>query len=138
MSQTHSCIGFSDIGFYDCFESIEDVFESPSVDSEILFRTKVFRWHDQGELIHTGTLESIPSNAYCEVGHLEWDPAEPNVLHCMDTDSNEGGDSDSIASQSSRIDQFMFMARGEDPPSTNPTTVDPNVVVDNDAEILGD
>ena len=58
----------------------------------------VFRWDDQSGLIHTVTLESIPSDAYREVGHLEWDPAEPNVLHCMDTDNDEGGDGDSNTS----------------------------------------
>ena len=75
----------------------------------------VFHWDNQGGLIHTGTLESIPLHAYREVGHLEWDVVEPNVLHCTDTGNDEGGDDESNASQSSRTDRFMFMARGDDP-----------------------
>ena len=58
----------------------------------------VFRWDDQGGLIHIGTLESRPLDAYREVGHLEWDPKEPNVLQCMDTDIDEDGDDDSTSS----------------------------------------
>ena len=98
MPRAHFCIGFSDTGFYDYFKLTVDIFESPPVDSEIIFGTMVFRWDDQGGLIHTGTLESRPLDAYRKVGHLELDPAEPNVLHCMDTDSHKGGDGDSNAS----------------------------------------
>ena len=54
----------------------------------------IFCWDNQGGLIHTGILESNPLDAYHEVGHLDWDLKEPNVLHCIDTD-NEGEDQES-------------------------------------------
>ena len=101
MPQAYFCVEFSDTSFYNHFKSTTDIFESLPVDSEIIFGTMVFRWDDHGGLIHTGTLESRPLDAYREVGHFEWDPAEPNVLHCMDTNSDEG---DSNTSQSSRTD----------------------------------
>ena len=94
MSWAHFCVEFSDTGFYDHFKSTADIFESPPVDYEIIFETMVFRWDDQGGLIHTGTLESRLLDTYREVGHLEWDPTKPNVLHCIDTDSDDGGNGD--------------------------------------------
>ena len=101
MSRVHISTRFSDDGLYDHFGLTAITLESPLARLEITFGTMIFCWDHQGELICTGIIESRPLDAYREVGHLEWDPKEPNVLQCMDTDSDEGGDNDSTASQSS-------------------------------------
>ena len=138
MSRAHVYVGFSDNGFYDHFESMADIFQSPLIDMEIVFRTTVFHWDGQGGLIHTSTHESRLVDAYREVGHLEWDPAEHNVLHCMDTDSDKGGDGDSNSSQSSQIDRFVYFDRSNDPPRADLMAIDPKAMVDNGTEIPKD
>ncbi|XP_062193518.1 protein ACCELERATED CELL DEATH 6-like [Phragmites australis] len=60
MSQVRVRAGFSDAGVYDHFESTAVIFASPPGGSEITFGTMAYRWDDQGELIHTGIVESSP------------------------------------------------------------------------------
>lgn len=117
MSQVHVRVGFSETGFYDHFESATVIFASPPTGSEITFGIMAYRWNDQGEQIHTGTIGSSLLDIYHKVGHLKWDPKEPNIFQFMDTDSDgesqESGDDDSINGQSSRIDRFLFIAEAK-------------------------
>ena len=87
---------FSDAGFYDCFELPVITFELSLAGSKIMFTTMVFRWDGQGELINTGILKSNLLDTYHEVGHLECDPKEPNILQFMDTNSDASGDNGSV------------------------------------------
>ena len=114
MSQVRVHVRFSNTGFYDRLESTVVIFALPPAGSEITFETMAYHWDDQGGLIHTSIHESSPLDTYREVGHLDWDPKEPNVLWCIDTNNEdedrESGNDNSVNSQSSRTYRFVFMA----------------------------